>query len=637
MLLHKAVSFPQCKTYADSGRCQARHGDAECVNCPQKHTKKAKRPRDVLPLASRSPGISLPAAASLLVTGGAADGDYADGASIEGRGGGPGGIDNTHLDDNTLTTAAVAGENHVRLVLPMNATSVSNIHFLAANAPLMPPPPHQQQAPPSRPFFSEKGHIRHESPASIVPSLLEFVNNSHTPFHATVEATRHLLSASFQQLSECGEWALHPGGCYFFTHNMSSVFAFAVGSKYVPGGGFHVVAAHTDSPCPKLKPVAHGSKEGDMSVQVHMYGTGMWQTWFDRDLSIAGRVLMRRKGHELTHELVRVRHPMLHTPTLPIRGDSWKSDLEAQLAPLLAIQIEAELTISCESESSLPVEKHGIHVYPANGSSHHPLLLQVLAEELECDVNEIADFDLGVYDTQPGTLGGVRNDFVFAGRLDNLASAYCALSALLDTCAEPSSLMDETSIYMVALFNSGKLVADSSQGAGPQAMLQTMTHVAQWSARDSDSEANVDQAMRRSFIVSADMVHGLHPSQVNTSGANEEVLLQPKLHHGLVMRHDTVHNHAADIVTSYLFREIAKWNCIPTQNYAVVRDLGCCLTINAIIAAGYGIRVVDCGLPQLSMHCVQEMCCADDLDAAFRHFRAFFEHFTAIDEHLRVD
>ncbi len=152
--------------------------------------------------------------------------------------------------------------------------------------------------------------------------------------------------------------------------------------RYVPGGGFHVVAAHTDSPCPKLKPVAHGSKEGDMSVQVHMYGTGMWQTWFDRDLSIAGRVLMRRKGRELTHELVRVRRPMLHTPTLPIRGDSWKSDLEAQLAPLLAIQIEAELTISCESESSLPVEKHehGIHVYPSNGSSHHPLLLQVSLE-----------------------------------------------------------------------------------------------------------------------------------------------------------------------------------------------------------------------------------------------------------------
>ncbi len=110
----------------------------------------------MLPLAIRSPGISLPAAASLLVTGGVADGDYADGASSEGRGGGPGGIDNTHLDDNMLTTAAVAGENHVRLVLPMNATSVSNIHFLAANAPLMPPPPHQQQPPPSRPFFSEK-------------------------------------------------------------------------------------------------------------------------------------------------------------------------------------------------------------------------------------------------------------------------------------------------------------------------------------------------------------------------------------------------------------------------------------------------------------------------------------------------
>lgn len=93
--------------------------------------------------------------------------------------------------------------------------------------------------------------------------------------------------------------------------------------------------------------------------------------------------------------------------------------------------------------------------------------MQVLAEELKCDVNEIADFDLGVYDTQPGTLGGVRNDFVFAGRLDNLASAYCALSALLDTCAEPSSLMDETSIYMVALFDSGEVAFFSSRNFPP--------------------------------------------------------------------------------------------------------------------------------------------------------------------------
>ncbi|KAH8937134.1 hypothetical protein BDL97_16G010100 [Sphagnum fallax] len=426
--------------------------------------------------------------------------------------------------------------------------------------------------PPTLLYHRRQGRLCREPQVSIVPRLLEFVNNSCTPFHATAEARRHLLGAGFQQLSECEEWALQPGGRYFFTRNMSSIFAFAIGRKYKPGNGFHVVAAHTDSPCPKLKPVSHSSKGSFLHIQVQTYGPGLWHTWFDRDLSVAGRVLLRRKDGELVHELVRVRRPILRIPSLPkvperdLATEGGKGEMDAQFAPVLAIQIESELTVSCDSESSMPAE-HPEQIdqgYSQNRTAHHPLLISVLAEELKCDVTEVADFELSVYDMQPSCVGGMRDEFVFAGRLDNLASSFCALSALLDTCTEPSSLMDESCIRMVALFDIGEVQSDTAQGAGPQTMLQAMTRITRWLARGTESEGVVERALRRSFIVAADMAHAMHPTQVCGMG-EDDAFHHPKLFEGLVIKQDALHSNATDIVTSFLFREVAKRNCIPVQ------------------------------------------------------------------------
>lgn len=558
----------------------------------------------------------------------AGDGDY-DGVSSEGRGG-P--TNEAHsMDESNFGV----GETHVRLGLPMHASPVSDFRYVPAM--------HQQPPPPPRAFFSEKGLLGRESHSSVVPHLLEYVNNSCTTFHATAEARKHLLNTGFQQLSELEEWALQPGGRYFFTRNMSSIFAFAVGHKYKPGNGFHVVAAHTDSPCPKLKPVSYSAKGGFLHVRVQPYGTGVWQSWFDRDLSIAGRVLLRRKDGVLIHELVRVRRPILRIPTLAkplergLGADGSKVEGEINLAPILAMQIESELAMSCDSESSMPMEHndHGSHVYPQPPSAHHPLLIQVLAEELKCDVSEVADFELNLYDTQPGCIGGARDDFVFAGRLDNLASTFCALWAFLDTCADPSSLVDESCVRMIALFDSGEVGGpDSAQTVGPQTMLQGMTRIARWLARGSDSEGVVERSIRRSLIVSADMADAMHPSQVCPAG-QEETFYHPKLRDGLVLRESA--GNSNDIVTALLFKEVAKRNNIPIQNFPGARDMGCCSTVSSILAAGYGIRLIDCGLPLLSMHSVREMCSTEDIDITFRHFRAFFQNITPIDEQLRVD
>ncbi|XP_047079389.1 uncharacterized protein LOC124689981 [Lolium rigidum] len=156
---------------------------------------------------------------------------------------------------------------------------------------------------------------------SIVGGLLDYLNESWTQFHATAEAKRQLLIAGFKLLSENDDWDLQPGGRYFFTRNMSCLVAFAVGEKYRVGNGFNIIAAHTDSPCLKLKPRSASFKSGHQMINVQTYGGGLWHTWFDRDLTLAGRVILRAADGSFAHKLVKeVRFHLAASSARPIRG-----------------------------------------------------------------------------------------------------------------------------------------------------------------------------------------------------------------------------------------------------------------------------------------------------------------------------
>lgn len=169
-----------------------------------------------------------------------------------------------------------------------------------------------------------------------------------TPYHAVDEARRALLAAGYEQLSERDAWEIRRNGKYFFTRNMSTLVAFAVGGRYEPGGGFLVVGAHTDSPCLKLKPRTARSREGYLQLAVQTYGGGLWHTWFDRDLGLAGRVLVRR-GARLSHELVKIDRPILRIPMLAIHLNrdintaGFKPNPETELAPILATEVKGRL------------------------------------------------------------------------------------------------------------------------------------------------------------------------------------------------------------------------------------------------------------------------------------------------------
>ncbi|BBG96940.1 Zn-dependent exopeptidases superfamily protein, partial [Prunus dulcis] len=423
--------------------------------------------------------------------------------------------------------------------------------------------------------------------ASIVGDLLDYLNESWTHFHATAEAKRQLIAAGFHLLNENDEWDLKPGGRYFFTRNMSCLVAFSVGEKYTVGNGFHVIAAHTDSPCLKLKPRSASSKSGYLMINVQTYGSGLWHTWFDRDLSVAGRVILRGSNGSFVHKLVKVKRPLLRIPTLAIHldrtvnKDGFKPNVETQLIPLLASKLEEA---SVETKRKVP--QH---------------LQKQLIIHCSC-------------------------------RLDNLASSYCALRALIDSCKSPGDLSSEQAIRMVALFDNEEVGSGSIQGAGAPTMFQAMRRIISCLADKYVGEDAFERAIRKSFLVSADMAHGVHPNFMD----KHEEFHRPEMQKGLVIKHNANQRYATSGVTSFLFKEVGKIHNLPTQEFVVRNDMGCGSTIGPILASGAGIRTVDCGIPQLSMHSVREICGKEDIDIAYKHFKAFYQAFSSIDKKLNV-
>ncbi|EIE23587.1 peptidase M18, aminopeptidase I [Coccomyxa subellipsoidea C-169] len=451
---------------------------------------------------------------------------------------------------------------------------------------------------------------------NIAKALLDYINASWTPYHAVEEASRRLHAAGFEKLSERQPWhGLKKGGRYYFTRNASTIVAFAVGGKYEAGNGFHMVGAHTDSPCLKLKPHSKGVKAGFLTVNVEPYGGGLWHTWFDRDLSVAGRVLVREQDR-LVQKLVKVARPIMRIPMLAIHlyreigEQGFKPNKQNHVVPVLATALLQE------KKSSEP---------------HHPALLRLLANELKCSTSDIVDFELNVCDTQPGVIGGLEDEFLFVGRLDNLAMSYLSLRALIDSTFGTDALAEETAIKAVALFDHEEVGSASAQGAGGPVMRDTITRVSQ-----AFSEGAVDapvRAIQNSFLVSADMAHALHPNYADKHEPDHK----PQFHKGLVLKHNVHQRYATNAVSATLFRELAKRRGIPTQEFCVRSDMACGSTIGPILASGLGCRTVDVGAPQLSMHSIREMCAVDDMSHTYNHFCAFFKDFSALDASIDVD
>jgi len=252
------------------------------------------------------------------------------------------------------------------------------------------------------------------------------------------------------------------------------------------------------------------------------------------------------------------------------------------------------------------------------------VLRTLLATELKCLAGDIVDFELCLYDTQKSTIGGVFNEFIFSPRLDNLMMSFVALTSVLESLKD-NNLAQEKNVRAIALFDHEEVGSDSTHGAGSPIMNELVKRLS--------TPDLFEIAIRKSFLVSADMAHAVHPNYASKHDSNHK----PAIHKGVVIKNNSNQRYATNLETGFFLRQIAQRNNIPIQEFVVRNDTLCGSTIGPIIASHTGIRTVDIGNPQLSMHSIRETCGTSDVTHAVNLLSSFFQQFTALDEATKTD
>jgi len=458
--------------------------------------------------------------------------------------------------------------------------------------------------------------MQKQASVALGESFIKFINSSRTAFHA-VETTKNKLSSlGFQELSEKNPWTVNPGGKYWFTRNQSSIVAFTIGQKWKNGNGFNMVGAHTDSPCLKVKPQSNKSNYGYLQVGVETYGGGLWYTWFDRDLTVGGRVIVKN-GESYESRLVYIPRPIMRIPSLAIHLDrtvneqGFKFNAETATLPVLETAIKAALSTPGEA-------------------THNAAFIGLIAQTLDVKVEDIVNFELSLCDTQDAVIGGINNEFIFSGRLDNLMSSFCAIEALCLAATE-ESLAEEENVRMVCLFDHEEIGSQSAYGAASPIVYDSMLRISESLAKGTPVDMFLTK--NKSFMISADMAHAIHPN----FGEKHENNHRPYMHKGPVIKFNANQRYATSSETSLVIEHFATANGIPIQKFVVRNDAPCGSTIGPILSSELGVRTVDIGNPQLSMHSIREMCGVDDTYYCVQLCKAFFEGFAALNKNLKID
>lgn len=363
--------------------------------------------------------------------------------------------------------------------------------------------------------------------------LLSFINASPTPFHAVHSVKQRLEKAGFEELKEKDSWSklCVPGGKYFLTRNASTILAFAVGKQWRPGNPVAMIGAHTDSPTLRVKPVSKKESNGFEMVGVETYGGGLWHTWFDRDLSMAGRVMVKDDNGDYVQKLVKIERPILRIPTLAVhldRQDPFTFNKETHLFPIAGL-VAAELNRQGKNESATTdTMKEGgkpalFSPLKAPGQRHHPYIVELISKEAKVQPSEVVDFEMVLYDTQKSCVGGMNEELLFSPRLDNLEMSFCSTIGLLNSVLSASALDDEESVRLISLFDHEEIGSQTAQGADSNflpAMIRRLSVIPAQKNVVPDVDA-YEQTLSKSFLVSADMAHSVNPNYA----ANYEVRL----------------------------------------------------------------------------------------------------------------
>jgi len=427
---------------------------------------------------------------------------------------------------------------------------------------------------------------------SSAEQLIRFIHASPSPWHAAEQARAHLLQAGFQELREDEAWSVQVGGNYFVLRDGSSIIAFRIGQRPAEIG-LRVVGAHTDSPGLRVKPRGGIARGELLGLAVEVYGGPILATFADRDLTLAGRVLLKRAGHAAAVEsrTINFTRPLLRLSTPAIHLNREVNEQGLRFEP----QEELPLLLGM-LDSQIPADER---------------FKKLVAAEAGVEPDQIVSWELAAVDTQPGGFFGVNEEFIASGRLDNLASTHAAVTALGRAEAVDG-------IAMCALFDHEEVGSESYKGAAGTFLNSVVDRLLE--AFGISTADDKQRVLARSILLSADMAHALHPNYPRYYDDQHA----PRINGGPVVKINVKQRYATDGAGEAFFANLCEAEGVPCQRYVHRNNLPCGSTIGPIVSARLGIRAVDVGNPMWSMHSIREAAGVEDHDAMIRVMTRFF-------------
>ena len=433
--------------------------------------------------------------------------------------------------------------------------------------------------------------------------LFKFLDSAVVNFWAVDTMKNMLMDAGFRQLKNSDPWNLERGGAYFTTQNDSALFAFIVAENeetqaLYPAreiAPYKIISAHSDSPGFRVKPNAEMLSDGRMlRLNTEVYGGPILYTWFDRPLSLAGRVILRGEDalNPIT-KLVKWDEPMLTIPHLAIHYNRGVNDGN----PL------------SRQKDMLPI----VGRLP-EGEKPEGWLTRLVAAKLNVKEEDILDFDLSLYDTTPALKVGAWGDFITSGRIDDLSMAHAAVTSLINAKKESSP---SRYTRIVAIFDNEETGSGTKQGAGSPILDYIMKRIS--IALNQDEESYM-RAIAESFMISADNAHGVHPNYVE----KQDPTNHPVLGNGPVIKINANCKYMTDADSAAVFAEICREADVPVQYFVNHSDVAGGSTLGNILTSQIPLRGVDMGAAMWAMHSARETASLRDHNYIIRAFSHFF-------------
>ncbi len=418
------------------------------------------------------------------------------------------------------------------------------------------------------------------------PEFFTFLQQAATPFHATAALAEMFQANGFQLLLETEKWITKPGKHYYCIRDNGTILAFRIsptGTEDIP---WRMTAAHTDSPALQLKPLPQNNNNGYSQLGIEVYGGPLLSTWFDRDLGIAGRVAVLEKNDTISMRLLDFKRPLITIPSLAIHlnrkaNEELKINKQKHLYPIVALTGDGDISFQKSLMQQL-------------GREHPQLLLE-----------KILGFDLFCYDTQAPVLTGLNEEFIAAGRLDNLASCFVGAKALLQ---------DETSDNCLLLCSNHEEIGSATVAGAQGTFLRSALE------KILPQSFHNNQFTHSSILLSMDNAHAVHPNFPDKHDPHH----LPLLNGGPVIKHNANQRYATTCRSAAIYKTIAEEVSVTPQEFVMKNDMACGSTIGPIAATDLGVQTIDIGIPSLAMHSIRELTGTNDPYLLYKTIAHFY-------------